>query len=268
MRRLLSVGNVFQGLWSGLVLLFLILPILIIAPISLSSSRQLTFPPPALSLRWYQEVFADPAWLRGFQLSAAIALMTTVLSTALGIAAALALVRGRFPLKKAVYVLILAPMIVPTVISAAAMYFFFATLNMRGSIVAFALGHTVLALPIAAIILSATLQGFDERLEQAALSLGASRMVALRRITLPLVAPGLVSAAVFSFLHSFDDLMVSLFLATPRVQTLPVRIWSSVFYSIEPTVAAVSILLIGLMVVGLGLIQLSRRMPGRTTEGG
>ena len=266
MRRLLSGGNVFQGLWSSLVLLFLILPIVIIAPISLSSSRQLTFPPPGLSLRWYQEVFADPAWLRGFHLSAAIALLTTVLSTALGIATALALVRGRFPLKKAIYVLILAPLIVPTVISAAAMYFFFASLELRGHLVAFALGHTALALPVAIIILSATLQGFDERLEQAALSLGASRMIALRRITLPLVAPGLVSAAVFSFLHSFDDLMVSLFLATPRVQTLPVRIWSSMFYSIEPTVAAVSMLLIGVLVVGLSLIQFSRRVPGRNPE--
>lgn len=266
MRRRLSAAGVFQGVWSALLLLFLLVPILVILPISLTSSTQLTFPPPALSLRWYREVFADPAWLRGFRLSAGIAAMTTLLATTLGTAAALALVRWRFPLRKAVYVLILAPMIVPTVVTAAAMYFFFAAVGLRGSLVAFTLGHTVLALPVATIILSATLQGFDEGLEHAAMSLGASRIVALRRVTLPLVAPGLVSAAVFSFLHSFDDLMVSLFLATPRVQTLPVRIWSAVFYSVEPTVAAVSILLIGVLIVGLGLVQVSRRLPGGGVE--
>jgi putative spermidine/putrescine transport system permease protein len=248
--------------WSGAVLLFLIMPLVIIGPLSLSPSSSLVVAPAELTLRWYRQVFSRPEWLAAFRLSAGIALATTVLATSLGVTLAMALVRGRFRFKSAVYVLVLAPMMVPVMITAVALYFLFSSLDMIGSPVAMTLGHTVIALPVATIILAATLQGFDERLERTAISLGASPLTAFRRITLPLVAPGVVSAALFSFLTSFDELLVSLFLATPTVRTLPVRIWSALLFEIEPSVAAVSTTLIGVTVLILGLSQLIRRRPG------
>jgi putative spermidine/putrescine transport system permease protein len=127
-----------------------------------------------------------------------------------------------------------------------------------------AIGHTVLALPVAVILLSATLQGVDQRLEQAALSLGASRFTAFRRITLPLVAPGVAAAAIFAFLSSFDELLVSMFLAGPGQETLPVKIWNSVLFQLDPSIAAVSALLVLLSVVALGVTGLLQRRGAPT----
>jgi putative spermidine/putrescine transport system permease protein len=166
--------------------------------------------------------------------------------------ASLALVRGRFRGKGAIYAVLLSPMIVPTIITAIGLYFFFVRIKATGSILAMALGHTVLALPVVIIIMAATLQGFDIRLEQAALSLGASRVTALRRITLPLILPGLLSAALFAFLTSFDELLIPLFLSGVEVQTLTVRIWNSLVLEVDPTIAAVSSFLIGVTTVVLG----------------
>ena len=143
-------------------------------------------------------------------------------------------------------------MIVPTIITAIGLYFFFVRIKATGSILAMALGHTVLALPVVVIIMAATLQGFDIRLEQAALSLGASRVTALRRITLPLILPGVLSAALFAFLTSFDELLIPLFLSGVEVQTLTVRIWNSLVLEVDPTIAAVSSFLIGVTTVVLG----------------
>jgi len=148
---------------------------------------------------------------------------------------------------------------VPTVITAIALYFFFARMKATGSVVAMALGHTVLALPVVVIIIVATLQGFDVRLEQAALSLGASRVTALRRVTLPLILPGVFSAALFAFLTSFDELLISLFLSGAEIQTLTVRIWNSLLLEVDPTIAAVSAFLIGVTTVVLGASALARR---------
>lgn len=253
--------NALLALASAVVLLFLVLPIAVIAPLSLSASSHLTFPPPALSLRWYEEVLRQGFWVDAIRLSLLVAILTTALSLTLGLGIAVALVRGRFAFKKAVYVLIIAPMIVPGIITAIALFFFFSALGLIGNPIAIALGQTVLALPVASIILSATLQGFDERLEQAAVSLGASPLLAFRRITVPVVAPGVVSAGLFAFLTSFDELLIPLFLSSATVQMLPVRIWTSVQFQIEPTVAAVSTLLVGLTVVVLVSTQLVRRVP-------
>ena len=150
-------------------------------------------------------------------------------------------------------------MIVPTIITAIGLYFFFVKLKATGSILAMAMGHTVLALPVVVIIITATLQGFDLRLELAALSLGASRLVALRRVTVPLIAPGVLSAALFAFLTSFDELLIPLFLSGVEVQTLTVRIWNSLVLEVDPTIAAVSSFLIAITCAVLGVSALVRR---------
>jgi len=241
------------------VLVFLIAPVVIIVIVSFSGADYLTFPPPSLSLRWYERFVGAPGWRQAIVVSAQVAGLTTVFATALGLLAALALVRGQFRYKGAVYAFLLSPMIVPTIITAIGLYFFFAKLKATGSVLAMALGHTVLALPVVVIIIAATLQGLDVRFELAALSLGASRWLALRRITLPLIAPGVLSAALFAFLTSFDELLIPLFLSGVEVQTLTVRIWNSLLLEVDPTIAAVSSFLIAVTCAVLGASALLRR---------
>jgi putative spermidine/putrescine transport system permease protein len=245
-----------------LVLGFLALPILIIFPLALSPSSYLSFPPRGLSLQWVSRVAADSNWLQSLQVSLAVAAMTAVFALVLATLAALALTRADVPARRVVLALLLMPMILPGIITSIAVYFFMSKIGLAGSLIGMAIGHTILALPVAVIILSATMQGFDMRLEQAALSLGASRLTAFRRITLPLIAPGFASAAIFAFLSSFDELLMSLFLSGPGQQTLPVRIWSAVLFQLDPTIAAVSALLVLVSVVALGFTTLlQRRAP-------
>ena len=244
---------------AGLVLLFLIGPLLIIVPISFSSAQYLTFPPPGLSAQWYERFLGRPEWLSSLYLSLRVAVVSTILTTVLGVLTSLALVRGRFRGKGIVYGIILSPMIVPTIITAIAVYFLFSRLDMIGSPLAMSLGHTIVALPLVVIIVSATLQGFDIRLEQAAIGLGASPLRAFLQVTLPLIAPGVVTAALFAFLTSFDELLIPLLLSGTTTQTLPVRMWNSVLMQIEPTIAAVSTFLIGVALVVLLAANLVRR---------
>ncbi len=244
---------------ASAVLVFLIAPVVIIVIVSFSGADYLTFPPPSLSVRWYERFVGAPGWRQAIVVSAQVAGLTTVFATALGLLAALALVRGQFRYKGAVYAFLLSPMIVPTIITAIGLYFFFAKLKATGSVLAMALGHTVLALPVVVIIIAATLQGLDVRFELAALSLGASRWLALRRITLPLIAPGVLSAALFAFLTSFDELLIPLFLSGVEVQTLTVRIWNSLLLEVDPTIAAVSSFLIAVTCAVLGASAVLRR---------
>jgi putative spermidine/putrescine transport system permease protein len=249
---------------AGAVFAFLALPIVVIALLSFTAGQYLAFPPPGLSLQWHVAVLRSPEWRDALGVSFRVALATTLASTALSLMASLALVRGTFRWKRAAYVLVLAPLIVPTIITAIGLHFFFSGLGLIGTTAAIALGHTVLALPIATILVTGTLQGFDVRLEHAALSMGASRWTALRRVTLPLIAPGVASAALFSFLTSFEELLVPLFVAGPFTQTLPLRIWNAMLFGIEPTITAVSTLLIGITAAVLAAsAALTRRPPGR-----
>ena len=251
-------GTVAVAALAGAVLLFLIAPVIIILIVSFSGADYLSFPPPYLSLRWYQRFLGTPSWRQAIVVSTQVAVLTMLFATALGLLAALALVRGHFRGKGAIYAVLLSPMIVPTIITAIGLYFFFVRLKATGSILAMALGHTVLALPVVVIIMAAALQGFDIRLEHAALSLGASQLTALRRITLPLILPGLFSAALFAFLTSFDELLIPLFLSGVEVQTLTVRVWNSLVLEVDPTIAAVSSFLIGVTTVVLGASALLR----------
>jgi putative spermidine/putrescine transport system permease protein len=251
-------GTVALWLAVGAVLAFLAVPIVVIALLSFTSGNYLTFPPPGLSLRWHRAVLASPEWRGALVVSVRVAILTTTASIVLSVASSFALVRGTFRGKRAAYALILAPLIIPTIISAIALHFLFSNLGLIGTTAAIVIGHTVLAMPIATILVTGTLQGFDVRLEQAALSMGASRWTAFRRVTLPLIAPGVVSAALFSFLTSFEELLVPLFVAGPFNQTLPLRVWNAILFGLDPTITAVSTLLIGVTVVLLGVSALLR----------
>ena len=187
-----------------------------------------------------------------------IGVIACALATLVGFFAAYAFVRGNFPGKKLLLSLLLLPIIVPTVITSIAMYFLSARLHLVGNLLWIGICHAVIALPIVLLILLSTLQGVDVNLERAALSLGVGRARLFLRVVVPLAAPGLISAALFAFLTSFDELIISLFLTGIRAQTLPVRIWNSLHLEIEPTIAAVSAFLIAITGIVLLLDSLLR----------
>ena len=241
---------------SGLTFAFLILPLLVLIPISFSSGTYLRFPPPGFSLKWYERYFRDPAWIDATWRSFEIGLATTVLSLAIGIPLAFGLVRGRFPSRKLIENGMSAPMIVPHIVISIAIYGMFSRLGLIGEWYGVALAHTVLALPFVLIVLVAGLRGFDTNLELAARGLGASRIAAIRTVTLPILAPSVYSAAFLAFITSFDELVVAMFLAGTNM-TLPKKMFDTILTEIEPTVAAVSVLQIILVTC---LLILSTRM--------
>jgi putative spermidine/putrescine transport system permease protein len=249
------------ALWvlSAPVIVFLVAPVVIVIITSFSSSGYLQFPPPSLSLQWHQRFWTSAGWRQATVVSLQLAATATVLATAFGVAAAVALTRGRFPGRGLIYAVLLSPTIIPTIITAIGYFFLARRLRLVGSVLGMAIGEAILALPIVVIIVTATLQGFDRRLEQAALGLGAGPWYTFRRVTLPLIAPGVVSAALFAFLAAFDDLLIPLFLGGVRVQTLTVRIWSGLQIELDTTIAAVSAFFVALTSAVLGISALLTR---------
>jgi putative spermidine/putrescine transport system permease protein len=248
---------------AALVMLFLLLPIVFIVALSFGSSQWLAFPPPGWTLRWYRDLLADPRWLESALTSAKIAVLVTILSVTLGLLASFALVRGSFPGRAALRTLFLIPMVLPVVVFAVAFYAFSLSVGLSGTLLGFVLAHTVLALPFAIIPISNSLEAFDRSIEDAAVLCGASPWEARLRVTLPNIRLGIFSAAVFSFLVSWDEVVVAIFMASPTLQTLPVRIWGTVRQDLSPVIAAASTLLIlftiALMVVAALLRKGFRR---------
>ncbi|PWK87157.1 putative spermidine/putrescine transport system permease protein [Lentzea atacamensis] len=261
-------GRVVLAVISLLVLVFLGMPIVLILVTSFGSDALGSFPPESWTMNWYQQLFADGSrWPAALALSATVAALTTVFSVALGMMAAIALVRSDLPMRSAVYGLVLAPLVIPQVVVALGLFLLFEPAAMLGSPIAIALGHTVLATPIAVMILMATLKGIDERLEDAAASMGAGRLTIARRITFPLAAPGVIAAAIFSFITSFDEFFISQFLSSVDTITLPVQVFNVLQFDVDPTVTAVAALLIAVALVALGLVGLLRRF-GTGKQGG
>lgn len=263
-------GSHTPALLSGVVWaisLVLIAPIAILIIVSFSGQAYLKFPPDSYSLRWFAAFLRDARWQESIWLSVRIGLIACAFATTIGFFAAYALVRGRFAGKTIVLSLLLTPMIIPSVVTAIAIYFMSAAVGLVGSVVWLGFCHAVVALPVVVLILLSTLNGVDQNLERAALSLGASKTMVFTRIVAPLAAPGLASAALFAFLTSFDELLISLFLADVRSQTLPVRIWNSLHLDVEPTIAAVNAFLIAVTAVVLTLEAVLRRHRSRHATG-
>ena len=247
----------------SLVLLYLIFPVFVVAPVSFSSAKYLQFPPPGWSLQWYENYFTRPGWVPATFVSIRVALITTVLATILGTAASLALVRGRFPGRNAVNSFIVSPLVVPGIIVAIGVYFFFAQAKLVGNPLGLAFAHTALAIPFVVTNVTATLHGFDERLEYAAMNLGANRWQTFRRVTLPIIRPGVFAGALFAFITSFDELIVALFVSGTGAVTLPRKMWDSLRQEIDPTIAAVSTVLIAFSIVILLSAELLRQRSER-----
>jgi putative spermidine/putrescine transport system permease protein len=259
-------GRITLAVFSTLILLFLAMPIVVIVVTSFGKDAFGSFPPESWTLGWYKQLFAAGSkWPAALSLSALVAAMTTVFSLVLGMTAATALVRSELPLRSAVYGLVLAPLVIPQVVVALGLFLLFEPASMLGSPVAIALGHTVLASPIAVMILMATLKGIDERLEDAAASMGAGRLTIARRITLPLAMPGLVAAGIFAFITSF---FISQFLSSVDTTTLPVQVFNVLQYNVDPSVTAVSAILIAVAVVALALVGVVRKLSGSGKQDG
>ena len=206
---------------SGLVLFFLMAPILAIVPLSFNSGTFLTYPLDGLSFRWYHTFLASEQWMRALRNSFIIGISSAVLATALGTVAALGLTRADFRGKGLVMAILLSPMIVPVVIVAVGFYFFFAPLGLTASYTGLILAHTALGTPFVVITVAATLKGFDDNLARAAASLGAAPVTTFFKVILPLIAPGVASGALFAFATSFDEVVVVLMVAGPEQRTLP-----------------------------------------------
>lgn len=249
-----------------IVAAFLVSPLLIIVPISFSSSRFLEFPPPGLSLQWYEAYFTSDAWVAATLQSCGVAIVVAIVSLAIGSAAAMAFVRGSPRMRRVGYQLLLAPMIVPGIISAVALYFLFARLQLVNTSLALVIAHSVGTVPMVVLIVAASLQAQNIRLEHAAASLGASRIATIWRIVLPLIRPALIVAGFFAFLGSFDEFVFSLFLSGPNTMTLPIKMWSGIREEITPTIAAVSSLLIAFTIVVYTGIETVRRAGERRTK--
>lgn len=245
---------------TALTAAFLLLPILFIVALSFGSSQWLIFPPPSWTLRWYQELFADPRWLESGWTSFRIALVVSVLSVGLGTLASFGLVRGRFAGREALKAFFLTPMILPVVVLAVALYAFFLRVGLAGTMLGFVLAHLVVALPFAILSISTALEGFDKSIEDAAVLCGASPLEAVLRVTLPAIANGLFSAAIFSFLASWDEVVLAIFMASPSLQTLPVKIWGTLRQDLTPIIAAASSLLIAFTLVLMLLVGFLRKV--------
>lgn len=254
-----SVGGVAAAALAVLVFIYLLFPILIVIPLSFSSGNYLSFPPPGFSLRWYENFLGRSDWLEATWLSVWIGSAVTALATALGVPTAIALVRGKFRGKGLVVGFIMSPIVAPVIIVAIGIYFFYARLGLIGNPLGLVIAHTCLAVPFVVINVAATLQGFDERLEQAAMNLGATPWRTFGQVTLPIIRPGILSGAVFAFITSFDELVVALFVSGSTAVTLPRKMWDSIRFEIDPTIAAVSSLLVALTAVLFVVAELLRR---------
>jgi putative spermidine/putrescine transport system permease protein len=259
----LSVTRVALYLITAFVLFYLIFPIFVVVPLSFSSASYLQFPPPGLSLQWYRKYFDRSDWVDATWLSIWVATLTALLATALGTMASLALVRGRFKGRNVINAFMVSPLVIPGIIVAIGVYFFYARVRIVGSPLALALAHTALALPFVVINVSATLYGFDERLEFAAMNLGANRWQTFRHVTFPIIRPGVFAGALFAFITSFDELIVALFISGTGAVTLPRKMWDGLRQEIDPTIAAVSTLLIVTSVAILMSAEILRQRSER-----
>jgi putative spermidine/putrescine transport system permease protein len=252
----------------GIILLFLIFPIFIIYPLAFSSASYLAFPPPGLSLRWFREYFSRSDWTSATVLSFQVAAVCSAISTAIGTLASFTIVRGKFRGKDFLYALVLSPMVVPVIIVAISLFFFISSLRLIGNWIVLGCCQVVLAVPTTVVVVSSTLKGFDETLERAAMSLGANWFQTLRKVTLPIISPGILTAAVFAFLSSFDELLIAEYIGGVHAVTLPRRLWAGLRWEINPTIAAVAALLISLSLLLMAFIELARRRTERITGPG
>ncbi|SIT53728.1 ABC-type spermidine/putrescine transport system, permease component II [Mesorhizobium prunaredense] len=255
-------------LWGGrlagaLVLGFLLLPIFAIVPLSFNGGSILAYPLQGLSLKWYAAVTSTPRWLHAVGNSLIVAVSTVAIATPLGTLAALGLDRIQFPGKSLLMALLISPMIVPVIITAVGVYFFFAPLGLANSLTGLVLAHAVIAVPLVLVTVNASVSQLDRGLLRAAESLGASPMTTFRKITVPLILPGIVSGTIFAFAASFDEVVIALMITGPGQKTLPRELLSGTRENLDPTVLAVASILIA---ISAGLLLLLTLVQHRSAK--
>ena len=242
--------------WVTLVFGFLLLPVVVVALASVSRTSYLTVPPHGVTLRWFHTVLADPEYVRAIVWSVALAIVATLGSVTAGVAASYALLRRPVRGGAIVSALLNAPLVFPGVVIGVALLQFYALARINGTFVGLALAHMVITVPYVVRAVMASLQGIDPEIESAARVLGASGPVAFFTVTLPLIRPGVAAGALFSFIVSFDNVPVSIFLLGAGQMTLPVKIFSAIEYGVDPSIAAISTMLIAF--TGVGLVAAER----------
>lgn len=244
---------------GGVVLSFLVLPVLIVIPVSFSDSTFLEFPPRAYSLRWYRSFLGSVEWRDAAWLSVQIALLTTLVATPAGVAAAYGLHSGGFRWANVFRLLVIAPLLVPAILTAIGIFYVYALLGLNNTVIGLVLAHAMLALPFVVLSVGAGLRSYDMAQERAARSLGAPWLRAFWSVTLPQIRLSVVSGALLAFISSFDEVIVSYFISGGEMSTLPRRMYNTLRDQIEPTIAAISTILIALAVVTVFGLELLRQ---------
>ena len=257
-------------IFCGFVFIFLIAPILVIIPLSFNAEPYFTFTegmialePQAYSTRWYADIAKNPQWAFSAANSIIVAICSTFLATLLGTLAALGLSQSHMPYKSAVMGVLISPMIVPLIISAAGMFFFYSNIGLAQTLPGLILAHAVLGTPFVVITVTATLTGFDHSLTRASQSLGANSRKTFFKIQMPLILPGVISGALFAFITSFDEVVIVFFLAGFEQRTIPRQMWAGIREQISPTILAVATILVVVSILLLTTVELLRRRSER-----
>ena len=282
------VWNYAYTLICTLVFLFLIAPILVVIPLSFNAEpyftfteRMLAFDPAGYSLRWYEQlltfgmqapdrvegwwadVWANAAWVNAAKNSVIIGFFSTLLATSLGTLAALGLARPEMPYRRLIMAILISPMIVPLIIVATGLFFFYSRVGLANSYIGIVLAHATLGIPFVIITVTATLVGFDQSLIRASRSLGANEWTTFRQVVLPLITPGVISGALFAFVTSFDEVVVVLFVASFEQQTIPRQMWNGIREQISPTILSAATILVLFSIALLTTVELLRRSSER-----
>lgn len=246
---------------GSVVLAFLMLPILAVVPASFNNASFIKFPPDHLSLRWYMSFMGDSEWYSALLASTKVAVATTCLSLVIGTFAALGLSRTSARWHAVLHALIISPMIVPVIMTSVALYHVLRPLGLHGTLFGLTLGHSLLALPFVVVNVSLALRSIEPNCFRAAEGLGANPIEIFRTITLPLILPGLAGGAAFAFITSFDEVVISIFIAGAQTKTLPVKMWEVIRTEFTPVTAVASTILIVVTLVFFALAKLASRRP-------
>ncbi len=254
----------------GCIFFFLMAPIVVLIPLSFNAEPyftftpgMLSFDPDAFSIRWYQDIINNPQWIHSMKNSVIVGFFATILATSFGILASWGLSRPETPFRVPLMGMLISPMIIPLIISAAGMFFFYSKIGLAQTYPGLILAHTALGIPFVVITVTATLIGFDQNLIRASQSLGANTITTFRKVVMPLILPGVISGALFAFVTSFDEVVVVLFLAGFEQRTIPRQMWAGIREQISPTILAVATILITFSVILLATVELLRRRSER-----
>jgi len=254
----------------GLIFFFLIFPIVVIIPLSFNAEdfftftkEMLAFEPAGYSLKHYRDFLTNPDWQQALRNSVTIAPVATLLATGFGTLAAIGLSQSHVPFRSAIMAILISPMIVPLIISAAGMYFFYSRIGLQGTYWGVVLAHAALGIPFVIITVTATLVGFDRSLTRAAANMGADPVTTFFRVQMPLILPGVISGGLFAFITSFDEVVVVLFVGSAGQKTLPWQMFTGLREQISPTILAVATLLVAISIVLLMTLEFLRRRSER-----